>query len=187
MSLSEKARIESMLLMVTLCLMGLSVNAAGVMRVACVGDSDTFGQNLPDRQQNHYPAQLERILKQVDGRWETRNFGVSGARVLTRGDNPYWSQAAYGQALAYEPDVVVLEFGGNASRSPNRGYIAEHYVSDYNALIDSFAQLPSQPKILICQVKGTFTTNFSISPTIIGEQLVPLIADVRIYDRVLAP
>jgi lysophospholipase L1-like esterase len=165
-----------MLMMIMLCLIGLSGSAAGTIRVACLGDSDTYGYGLPDREYNCYPAQLERILKEVDSRYETRNFGVNGATVLQRGDKPYMRQNAYHDALEYEPDVVVFHFGGNATRPPNRGYIAEHYDSDYNALIDVFAELPNKPKIVICQSKGFFSTNWGDAPTIIVEQLVPLIA-----------
>jgi lysophospholipase L1-like esterase len=60
---------------------------AVAMRVACVGDSDTYGQNLS--RQDAYPAQLERMLRGYDKRWEVGNFGVSGSTVLRLGDLPY--------------------------------------------------------------------------------------------------
>jgi lysophospholipase L1-like esterase len=167
-----------MFLLIMLCLIGLPASAAGAIRVACLGDSDTYGYGLPDRENNCYPAQLERILKNVDSRLETRNFGVNGATVLQQGDIPYDELDAYRQALAYEPDVVVFHFGGNAARPPNRGFIAEHYVADYNALIDSFAILPNKPKIVICQTKGVFTWAFNNARTVVVEQLVPLIPEI---------
>src|SRR4051812_40315304 len=49
------------------------------VRVACVGDSITFGSGIPDREHNAYPAQLANLL---GDRYEVRNFGVSGATLL---------------------------------------------------------------------------------------------------------
>jgi len=54
--------------------------------VACVGDSITYGSGISDRANDSYPAQLERLLKQYDSRWEVGNFGVSGATLLRNGD-----------------------------------------------------------------------------------------------------
>jgi lysophospholipase L1-like esterase len=148
------------------------------MRVACLGDSDTYGYGLPSRLDNCYPAQLEKILKRVDSGWETRNFGVNGATVLRNVDTSYWNLSAYRSALEYEPDIAVFHFGGNASRRPNRGYIADHYFSDYSDLIDSFAQLPSNPVIFICQTKGIHSMAFNNGKAVVAEQLVPLIPEI---------
>ena len=46
------------------------------MRVACVGDSITFGAGIEDREKKCYPAQLQELL---GPRFEVRNFGRSGA------------------------------------------------------------------------------------------------------------
>src|SRR5687768_5658034 len=62
------------------------------IRVACVGDSITFGSGVKDRETNNYPAQLGRMLGE---KWEVRNFGVSGATMLRKGDKPYDKQKAF--------------------------------------------------------------------------------------------
>ena len=67
----------------------LIAGVAGARRVACVGDSITYGSGIADRAHDSYPAQLEQILKQYDTAWEVDNFGVSGATLLTNGDLPY--------------------------------------------------------------------------------------------------
>jgi acyl-CoA thioesterase I len=170
-SISAKVMILEMIVVLL-----LSPCGAIAMRVACVGDSDTAGFGLQSA--NSYPSQLERILKQTDERWEARNFGYSGGTVINQGDMPYTRHSMYNSALAYEPDVVVFQFGGNASRSQNRGYIQEHFLSDYVDLIQAFVQLPSKPKILICQPLAVFSSNWTISPTIIRDQIVPLTAQV---------
>jgi lysophospholipase L1-like esterase len=118
------------------------------------------------------------LLRQTDSDWEVRNFGFDGATVLRQGDIPYVNQNVYHQALASEPDYVIMCFGPNGSRSPNRGYIQECYVSDYLSLIESFLALPSKPKILICYPLKAFSDIYSFSDAIIKDQIIPLIAQV---------
>lgn len=162
--------------------------------VACVGDSNTFGEGLLDRTNDCYPARLQALLRQAGPDWEVRNFGYSGATVLApgRGDIPYISQGVYRQALDSKPDIVVLCFGPNASRSENygpspsksqnRAYIQEFYASDYTDLIDAFAALPSRPKIVICHPLKAFSEAWSINDAIIKNQIIPIIAKIA-YDR----
>jgi lysophospholipase L1-like esterase len=151
---------------------------AGAKIVACVGDSNTYGYGIFDRISNSYPAQLEIMLQQTDVEWEVRNFGYSGATVLKQGDISYFSLDTYQQALASNPDVALFCFGPNGSRSPNRGYIQESYVSDYIDLIDSFTALPSNPQIWICYPLKAFSNNWSIDDDIIRDQIIPLVAQV---------
>ena len=56
------------------------------IRIACIGDSITFGASIKNRDRDCYPAQLGRMLGE---KWQTRNFGVSGATLLKKGDLPY--------------------------------------------------------------------------------------------------
>jgi lysophospholipase L1-like esterase len=67
---------------------GCVASVAQAKRVACVGDSITYGSDIANRTRDSYPAQLEQILQQYDSAWEVSNFGVSGATMLTNGDRP---------------------------------------------------------------------------------------------------
>src|ERR687894_708126 len=86
--------------------MAISAQAAEKVRVACVGDSITYGAGVEDREKNCYPAVLQSLL---GDRYEVRNFGVSGATLLTRGDKPYVKEKAYRAALDFKPHVVVIK------------------------------------------------------------------------------
>jgi lysophospholipase L1-like esterase len=149
-------------------------------RVACVGDSDTYGYGLS--RQNAYPGQLELILQRYDQRWEVGNFGRNGATVLRLGDLPYVSQWEYQQALAYEPNIVIFEFGGNGARSQNRGYIQEHYANDYIGLIDAFSTLDSKPEIWLCQPLDKILWNSTIA-RILREEIMPITARVAMENN----
>src|SRR5882757_5476065 len=72
----------------------------GTIRVACVGDSITFGAGVENREFNCYPVVLGKLLGR---RFEVKNFGVNGATLLKKGDLSYWSVAQFGQLSAYAP------------------------------------------------------------------------------------
>ncbi len=159
-------------------------NIAKAKLVACLGDSNTEGYGLPDPTNDCYPAQLERLLRQFDPNWETRNFGVGTTTVLSQGDFPYTDTSAYDEALESEPDVVILCFGPNESRLPNRGQIEESFVSDYISLIDAFAALPSEPEIWICYPLKAFSEMYTINDEVIRTQIIPLITQIA-YEKEL--
>jgi sialate O-acetylesterase len=77
---------------------------AGTVRVACVGDSITYGYGLRDRQANAYPVWLGRWL---GTNYDVRHFGVSATTLLHRGDYPYVGRPAYTNALEFKADRRV--------------------------------------------------------------------------------
>jgi len=118
------------------------------VRVACVGDSITFGERIEDRERNSYPAQLAVLL---GDRWQVRNFGVNGATALKKGNYPYWNTQEFRDALAFRPQVVIINLGTNDARPHNWKY-KDDYVRDYIALIESFQALESKPAIWLCNL-----------------------------------
>lgn len=115
-------------------------------KVACVGDSITYGYGIEDRPNNSYPAQLGRIL---GDKYEVVNFGVSGTTAIRAGNFPYASTQKYEQALNYQPDIVVIKLGTNDSKAVNIAKISD-FAADVKTLIASFKKLPSKPKVYLC-------------------------------------
>ena len=77
------------------------------VKIACVGDSITFGAGVKNRGVMNYPSQLERMLKE-DGKlpnYEVKNFGVSARTMLYKGDHPYSKEKAYKNSIAYQPNI----------------------------------------------------------------------------------
>lgn len=115
------------------------------LRVACVGDSITYGDQLPDRENQSYPAVLERLAQ---GRFRVGNFGVNGATAL--GGIPFrsWHDTrACGDALAFQPDIVVIMLGINDLAFPE---LYARYPADLRALAAKFHGLPHPPRIFLC-------------------------------------
>lgn len=69
-----------------------------IVKVACVGNSITYGAGISNRDKNSYPAQLQYYLG--DG-YEVRNFGSNGATAQSDGDYPYIRTAVYNESKAF--------------------------------------------------------------------------------------
>jgi len=142
------------------------------IRVACVGDSITWGDKLEDHDYNCYPAVLGRVL---GSKFETRNFGVNGATLLKHGDGPYWKTGAFQEAQDYNPDVVIIMLGTNDSKPQNWQYRLE-FMSDLKAMINKFKYLPSEPKIWLCTPCPVYGNGqWGITPKVVEDQIIPII------------
>ena len=80
------------------------------IKVACVGNSVTYGYGIENRETNCYPVQLQQMLGDA---YEVENFGHSGATLLNKGYRPYTQQEAYQKALRFAGDYVIIHLGLN--------------------------------------------------------------------------
>ncbi len=158
-------------------LLVLSTGTLKAQKVACVGDSITYGAGIGNRAKDSYPAQLEQRLLEFGSTWETRNFGVNSATLLRKGDLPYVGLTAYTQAREWNPDIVIIMLGTNDTKPVNWAH-KDEFVSDYLALIDAFAALSSQPKIWICKPVPAFAITWGITDQVITEEIIPFIDEV---------
>ena len=139
------------------------------IRVACVGDSITYGYGIDDWPENNYPAVLQELLG--DG-YIVNNYGVSGAAVHSGSNKPYASRAEYRDSLEFNPDIVIFMLGSNDSK-PFNWKNDDEFVKDYLALIESY----DGSTVIICTVaeaffKGSRTegeTSFRIRPAVVDE------------------
>ncbi|WP_255360067.1 GDSL-type esterase/lipase family protein [Verrucomicrobium sp. GAS474] len=115
-------------------------------RIACVGDSITAGVGAGNSSMA-YPAQLGRMLGRE---WEVGNFGNPGKSLLRKSDYPYAATANLQQALAFNPDVVVIQLGTNDTKVQNWKF-RDDFVADYRALIARFETLETKPRIYLCR------------------------------------
>ena len=144
------------------------------VRVACIGNSITYGARIKNRDRDSYPSVLSRMLG--DGYW-VKNFGVSARTLLNKGDRPYMNEKAYQDALAFNPNVVVIKLGTNDSKSFNWKHKAD-FTKDMQTMIDAFKALPAQPKIYLCYPSKAYQANESINDDIISKEIIPMIKKV---------
>ncbi|MCK5835228.1 MAG: hypothetical protein KAG98_05820, partial [Lentisphaeria bacterium] len=80
------------------------------IKVACIGDSITYGAKVENRKKLAYPRQLGLMLGE---RYTVQNFGASGKTLLKKGNAPYWKTGLYKNALKWQPNIVVIKLGTN--------------------------------------------------------------------------
>ena len=133
---------------IALSLIAISLHAQKI-KVACVGNSVTYGYGLDRPEVNAYPAQLQRLL---GDEFEVGNFGKSGATLLNKGHRPYMQQEEFKKAIAFAGDRVIIHLGLNDTDPRNWPNYRDEFVSDYLALIDSFRLANPKCKIAICRM-----------------------------------
>ncbi len=154
------------------------------VRIACVGDSITFGAMINDRMKNSYPSQLATML---GDKWTVMNFGFNGATLINIGSHSYQRHTAFKMACDFNPNIVIIKLGTNDSK-PNIWKHKGRYVSDYISLIKSFQKLESKPTVWICYPVPAYPGRWEITDKVIKEEVMPLIdevakkADVKIID-----
>jgi len=158
--------------------------AQKIIRVACVGDSITYGAGIPDRESNSYPAQLSLLL---GAGYDVRNFGVNGATMLEKSDLPYLHRGEYTNALTFAPDIIVVMLGSNDSKHhdatsppnvPENWANKADYVPDYEKLIVSFRQENPKVKVFVCLPPPAFSQRWGINDITIHDEIIPLIHKV---------
>jgi lysophospholipase L1-like esterase len=150
---------------------------AAPIRIACVGDSITFGHLLPQRERNSYPAQLQGLLGE---KWVVGNFARSGATLLRKSPRPFHEQPEFKEALAFRPDVVVLQLGTNDTKRETWEAEGARFVADYLELIQGFQALETKPRVILCRPVPLFRDRGKPWDTdrLLTEQILPKIDEV---------
>jgi lysophospholipase L1-like esterase len=154
--------------------MACADNDADKVRIACVGDSITYGATLRDRQDECYPAQLGRML---GPKYRVRNFGVSGTTLLSKGDGPYIETDAYKSVKEFTPNIIIIMLGTNDTKPWNWRHEAD-FVSDYKAMIQELSALESKPKIWLCTPVPANPGDFGIEEARIRTGVVPKVKEI---------
>ena len=132
-----------------LLIFSVALFAGKQIKVACVGNSITYGHGIANREVNSYPAQLQKLLG--NSYW-VGNFGKSGATLLNKGHRPYMQQEEFQKALAFAGDIVVIHLGINDTDPRNWPNYRDFFVRDYLALIDSFRVVNPKSRIIIARM-----------------------------------
>jgi len=141
----------------------------GQIRVACVGDSITYGHGIKNWAKNNYPAVLQKELKDE---YHVNNFGVSGFCVQDDADKPYTSLDQYQASLDYDPDIVVFMMGSNDAK-PYNWKSPGAFRSELEEILQTYEDAGA--KIYLCTPATAFfideesitETSFHIQPSVV--------------------
>ncbi len=159
-----------------------------LIKVACIGNSVTYGYGHDNPAKTSYPSQLAKMLGDD---YEVCNFGKSGATLLRKGHRPYNEQEEYKKALEFVPDIAIIHLGLNDTDPRNWKYYKREFIADYVALIEDIERVNPDVEIYICRMtpifhwhhrfkKGTRDWYWEIQATI--ENIAENIAEVKLID-----
>jgi len=149
----------------------------GQTRVACVGDSITYGHGISNWPKNNYPVLLQGLL---GDKYHVNSYGVSGRAVQPDSDQPYTALPHYQESLTYDADIVVFMMGTNDSK-PENWHGADAFKEDLLALLDSYGDA----QILLCTPAASFFVDaqteglarHDIQPLVV-EEIAQIVRDV---------
>lgn len=124
-----------------------------LVKVACIGNSVTYGYGHTNPNETSYPVQLSKLL---GNDYKVENFGKSGATLLNKGHRPYKEQPEYKAALDFAPDIAVIHLGLNDTDPRNWPNYRDDFIPDYISLIDTLRQINPNVKIYICRMTPIF-------------------------------
>ena len=144
----------------------------GQIRVACVGDSVTYGYGIGNRAKHNYPAVLQTLL---GNGYCVNNYGYSGRTVASTADRPYINEKLYRQSLDFQPDIVVLMLGSNDSKLFNW---TENFDEYYRAIVESYLALESHPTVYIVIPTPVYPVDgevkYHIDSNVLQNKIVPV-------------
>ncbi len=175
------------------------------IKVACIGNSITYGTELENREAEAYPVKLEVMLNQhYNGKtFKVTNYAVSGTTMLKdpndglalnldddqwsywefkHGSNDGGGKVQYDLALANVPDIVIIKFGTNDARSEvwrsAESYGRKNFYNHYVEFINSFRKVNPNVKIYICYATPSFRDQTTEQRRRIREEVIPIIKQV---------
>lgn len=142
-------------------------------KVACVGDSITEGFMISPQSQLAYPVILDSLL---GDQYTVLNLGRTSTTMRYDGNFPYHTAKEFSNVFAYEPDVIVLKLGTNDTKPVN--WDEDKYESSYQAMIDTFRTIPTNPEIFVCLPVPVFKTKWGINDSTVVNGVIPVVKRV---------
>ena len=145
-------------LMILIAVFSVDVSAAKI-KVACIGDSITYGYGIADRANDSYPAQLQKLLDAKEsGKYEVRNFGNSGRGIYLdsmrgREKRGFRWMKEHKAALEWKPDIVISNLGINDCGEYIKEYTGARrrgqFEGDYRDLLSDYKKVNKRVRFYI--------------------------------------
>ncbi len=153
----------------------ITVVACKPTKIACVGDSITYGATIQGRDSLGYPQQMQKMLGK---KYQVKNFGVNGATMLKKGDKPYWDEPQYKEALQFNPDIVIITLGTNDSKPFNWDKYKVEFKKNYLEMISNFQNLKSKPQIYIGVPPPVIKDKWGIRREIVEDEIPEILNEI---------
>lgn len=168
------------LFLLSVAIVALTGCSSEPVRVACLGDSITYGHGIVNRYRDAYPGILDSLLG--DG-FDVRNYGVCGATAMNKTDMPYTKEQLYKEALEFNPQIVTIMLGTNDSKPYNWKY-KEDFKSDLKGMISELRALPASPEIWLFLPVPAMGHAWNINDSVIYNGVIPYIKEVAAEENI---
>lgn len=126
---------------------------AQTVKIACIGNSVTFGYGLKNPVAEAYPSVLQKLM---GNGYAVKNFGLSGATLLKKGHRPYYKTPEFTNAINFRPDIAIVHLGLNDTDPRDWPEYKEDFESDYAWLLDTLKKQNPNIRLYICQLTPIF-------------------------------
>lgn len=156
-----------------------NANTQDTLKIACIGDSITYGANADNPYTDSYPV----ILQKLYGKEAcVINFGNSGKTVRNNADDPYSKTSEYNGISLYKPDIAVIMLGTNDSKTYQVPTKSE-MVNAYKKLIEKLKEINPVIEIYMATCPYAFSSAYQINDKNIQTIVIPAIKEVaEFYD-----
>ncbi len=113
-------------------------------RIACVGDSITWGFTIIRRSKYSYPSVLQSLL---EGKAEVANFGLNDATASLESEMPYARRPTFKKALNFRADIVLMMLGSNDSKKIN--WNEQKFREGYLFILQKFLDMGAKAYLLL--------------------------------------
>ena len=150
----------------------------GKKRIACVGDSITFGHGVHGKTEETWEYYLNSILGDAI---QVINYGASGRTLQKEGDYPYTEDRLFRRSLECGAEVVLILLGTNDAKPFSRD--RERFERNYEAFVRRYTDLPNAPRVIVMtppQVYGADghgVAAFGIHTEILERNIVEAVKD----------
>lgn len=145
---------------------GSQTSSTNIIRIACIGDSITWGFGYP-----------ETLQTKLGENYNVNNFGASASTVLFASTKPYVDQPVFFRSKVFQPSVVIIMLGTNDAQSNTLGGI-DTFSSDYKKIISEYQSLPTEPEIWLVTPPPIYENAYDWDNTILEQQVIPQIQQV---------
>jgi acyl-CoA thioesterase-1 len=145
---------------------GRQTSSINTIRIACVGDSITWGFGYP-----------ETLQTKLGENFAVNNFGASASTVLTISNKPYVKQNMFQRSKVFQPSIVIIMLGTNDAQPTTLGAL-DNFAEDYKQLINEYQTLPTEPEIWLVTPPPIYENDYNWDNMILEEHLIPKIKQV---------
>lgn len=141
------------LILALLLALPLLATAQERIKVACMGNSVTYGMTHKNPAETSYPTQLQQMLGEE---YDVRNFGHSGATLISKGYRPYINLPEYKAALDFAPDIAIIHLGLNDTDPRCWPNYRDDFYGDYMNIIKALRDANPKVEVYVCRMTPIF-------------------------------